>query len=718
MSTSKIIGEVNDLYTMHGGCCDPMKTILAIDYAVERSVIDINELNEESEKGCLFVARDGTIYDGVSSGEESEAQYKIVPTGLITKFNNVPLLASFCKDKDREWHGAYVGTLDKLFETYKEFYKGQHDFSEQYIDLCFGDKPLLNLYGFGLAEILKNQNNYVFVPTEESETVYVSGDDSTATFNTVTLNVSDKIASLTKSLEKAQTQLSTSKLSKAKRKKLETRINQLKSDIAKEEALKEKDKQGDDITEPVNIEDTATIKPVEQDNPVKVDEPIKSIESAEPNEPAQEVVKPRRGRRPAAKNDDKPVAKRRARTKAEIEEELEITKASLEDYKNRFDEYTQTTQSKISELEKENAELAGGSKNLDTYIQSMSDMTDKLKMENAELLKEKDKLTDDNKRLLDRNIELSKQIENSRKSGVVKVVTDDEDKSTVDMSMGIDTQKLSDEASEILDDVADAAGIKSVCDIIYKKLIDKERWITKSGDNALRFYIKPLMRFVYNIISNSKPGDDSRNKGNGYVFSSNRKKLLINTNLVDCYGNAIYIIDHTPNEKSYTRKTLTVMQSKSSLVADGFTVESIRQLPGHVKFFDKSEYIFDACIEDFDLEDDEHLDHIINDRRNRFPESYRNVPAKIIADKLKNSVEQAIQISEIDYRYVMPMYNPKLNELEFLIPFYLDNHYGQKPELAIIVSKKQSFWKVFTIIKNEYAYFNARLLCNPNGSVF
>lgn len=705
MSTSKIIGEVSELFNKQGGCYDPMKTVIAIDYAVESSVIDINELNAESEKGCLFVAKDGTIYDGVSSGEESEAQYKLVPTGLITKFNNVPLLASFCKDKDRTWHGAYVGTLDKLFDTYREFYKGQHKFSEQYIDLCFGEKPLLNIYGFGLKEIVANPDNYVFVKDNESNTVYTSGSSET---QSVGVSVQDKVTKLKKSLEKAENQLNTVKMSKAKRRKLEARINQLKADISKEKALMVNEEQEKDTKQEVNN------MSIESKSLTGAEKEIDNLSIGNKSLPADTALdtdsttvetsttdesKPRRGRKPAVKGEDKQVTRKRTRTKADIEAELASAIDNIEVYKAR-----------IAELEKQNADLAVNSANTD-------------EIEFNKLVDEKSSLEEKNKRLLDANIELSRQIESFRKNnstnGNATVNHTNLHVHAVENTTSIDTSKFSDEASEIIEeDGFDAAGIKSVCDIIYNKLINKERWLTKSGDNALKMYIKPLMQFVYNFINKSKPGDGLRDRGPGYVFSSNRRKLLINTNLIDCYGNDIYIIDHTPSEKDYNNKTITVMQSKSSLVADGFTVESIRQLPGHVKFFDKSEYVFDACIDDFDLEDDEHLDHIINDRRNRFPSHYRNVPAKIIADKLKNSVEQAIKISEIDYRYIMPMYNPKLNELEFLIPFYLDNHYGQKPELTIIVSKKQSFWKVFTIIKNEYAYFNARLLCNPNESVF
>lgn len=712
MATSKILGEVSRLYCNQGECSDPMKTIIAIDYAVERSVIDIDELNGESEKGCLFVAKDGTIYDGVSYGEESEAHYKLVPTGLNTKFNNVPLLASFCKDKEKRWQGVYVGTLDKLFETYKEFYSGQHAFSDQYIDLCYGERPLLNLYGFGLKEILGNDDNYVFDQCEEDTRVYNIGN-----VETNQINVTDKLTSLNKSLERAQKQLHTSKLSKSKRRKLETRINQIKSDIDKQKALIEKERALENeenapsiIEEVAKVEEVSSVNtlttPNESDKKVEQNDSVNSSDSVESTDQDEltESTPKKRGRRATSKSSldtTESAPKRKAKTKAEIAEELEQTKKALADCKDAFDKYVADTEITLENLKEENSRLS-------------QDSLDSTTVENDELAKRNAELNDKYNKLLKKNIELARQVEVARKANC----TNTSPRSSVDSKISIDESKLNTEASEIMNnDFADTSGIKQVCDVIYKKLLNQERWMLQSGDNGLRFYIKNLMLFIYNRISKVKQDGGNKNSGDGYVFSSNKKKLLINTNLIDCYGNFIYIIDHTPHEKQYSNKTVTVMQSKSNLVADGFSVESVRHLPGCVKFFDKSNHIFDACIEDFDLEDEEHLNHIINERRYRFPESYKDVPAKNIADKLRASIEQAIRISEVDYRYIMPMYNPNYDEIEFLIPFYLDNHYGQRPELAIIVSKKQSFWRVFTVIKTEYAYFNARLLCNPNSSM-
>lgn len=731
MATSRVIGEATNLYTAHGGCGDPIKAIMSIGYAVECSVIDIKKLNDESEKGCIFVAKDGTIYNDASAGAERAAQYKIVPTGLITKFNNVPLLASFYKDRNKEWHGVYVGTLSKLFETYKQFYGNSCDFSDQYMELCYGDKPLYNIYGFGLSEVVKNEDNYILLNDSDSVS-YTVGD-----IKSPTIGESTKLTNLKNSLERSQKQLRTLKLSKSKRKKLELKIKQLQSDIEKEQALVDTTNMNNTETkESVNTEglsttaetatettatdetettataETETTATAETETEVTAtaETATEATATTETNEQAKTPKKV--GRKAPARPDG--TVKRRFKTKAEIEEELIETKKRLDECKVKLEEYEKSSQEKAEEASIDSA-------NIDEYIKSICDKLTVLEEENKRLSDENKSFSVKNKSLLEKNTELTKQANKlaNRNTSTTISSQSTQDKTLNSNRVSTNAKDVTDEASEVFgDDFMELAGIEPVCDAIYNKLLDKERWINADNENTLKFYIKPLMQFVYGLINRAKPGDPEKSAGNGYIFSTYHKKLLINTNLIDTYGNSIYIIDHTPNEKSYTRKTVTVMQSKSALVADGFSAESIRQLPGLVKFFDKSKYIFSACIEDFDLEDDEHLDHIINERRMRFPYKYKDVSAKIIADKLKSSIAQAIQISEIDYRYVMPMYNTKLNELEFLIPFYLDNHYGQKPELAIIVAKKHSFWKVFTVIKSEYAYYNARLLCKPDNNVF
>ena len=251
--------------------------------------------------------------------------------------------------------------------------------------------------------------------------------------------------------------------------------------------------------------------------------------------------------------------------------------------------------------------------------------------------------------------------------------------------------------------------LKLVAEEIYDKLLVKEDWANEDYAR-LCFYIQSIIYYVQNKALANKDIE-------GVICSINNDKALINTNLIDNYGNFIYIIDHNYMSFDFNKKPITVMKSKSSLIDEGFDIKSIKILPEVLKFVESpSELIFDGDINDFDLEDEEHLNHIINERRYRFPDKYSNVSCKLICDKIRTSIEQAVKISKIDYRYVIPMYNIRLLEVEFLIPLHLDTHYGQTPELAIIVTNKNGLWKIFTILPTADACENARLISNIKDS--
>ena len=242
---------------------------------------------------------------------------------------------------------------------------------------------------------------------------------------------------------------------------------------------------------------------------------------------------------------------------------------------------------------------------------------------------------------------------------------------------------------------------------IYNKLMFKEKWASGCR-TSIPFYLKSLLT----AINNERDMDVVR--GNGYMLSSDKRMCLINTGLIDIYGNFIYIVDKTPTVTEFRSKTVVVAESKTELIDFGFEPKELRNMPDKFQFVsDVKELIFDADIADFDFDDTEHLNHIINERIARFPEKFRAESSANICDRLKNAVEQAIKISKIDYRYVLPKYDLVNRDIQFLIPLYLDTTFGQRPELAIVVSKNRGIWKIFTVLNLSDAYMDARLVCNP-----
>lgn len=251
----------------------------------------------------------------------------------------------------------------------------------------------------------------------------------------------------------------------------------------------------------------------------------------------------------------------------------------------------------------------------------------------------------------------------------------------------------------------------TVYDEIYSRLLIKENW--RIGDrDRLRYYIKSLVE----KIAYEQTREDG-NIGNGYVLSEDRTKCLFNTGLIDEFNNDIYLIDLDNEEPNFSDKNIIMASSKAVITMYGFNKENILNMPKPVKFYeDKGDLIFDGTIDEFDLEDNYRLYHIIQERRGRFPEKYRDVNCDIIGDKIKNSIQKAVRLSERDYKYIVPMYNLKDNKIQYLLPLHLDRSIDEPPELAIVVGENNGFYSVYTILKTEDAYSNARLLCRPDSA--
>ena len=80
---------------------------------------------------------------------------------------------------------------------------------------------------------------------------------------------------------------------------------------------------------------------------------------------------------------------------------------------------------------------------------------------------------------------------------------------------------------------------------------------------------------------------------------------------------------------------------------------------------------------------------------------------------LKTSVEYAVKMSKIDYKFIVPSYSIANNEIQFLIPFYVDLG-NKKPVCAIVTTKENGRYVLKTILPIDTAYNNARLLSIPD----
>jgi predicted RNA binding protein with dsRBD fold (UPF0201 family) len=88
-------GNSKALFSVHGTIEDAEKVLKAMESMTDKHDFNINELNDTSETGGIYIKQNGEICDTFSKSDEAIARYKIVPTGLTFRYSDYPLLASF-----------------------------------------------------------------------------------------------------------------------------------------------------------------------------------------------------------------------------------------------------------------------------------------------------------------------------------------------------------------------------------------------------------------------------------------------------------------------------------------------------------------------------------------------------------------------------------------------------------------------------------------------
>ena len=242
---------------------------------------------------------------------------------------------------------------------------------------------------------------------------------------------------------------------------------------------------------------------------------------------------------------------------------------------------------------------------------------------------------------------------------------------------------------------------------IMNSLLLKEAWDEKG--EMLYHYIGNIK---IKIMSDINRGGLNNIRGNGYILNEERNMIIFNTGLINTYGKDIYLIVDIEKDRDGVHIVRTkLLPEKGTLLELGFRRQDLVDMPTPICFYkSKGDLIFDGTEDDFDFGDSFRLKHILEDRRYRFPEKYADTPDDVLADKLISSIKRAIKLSTRDYKYVIPMYNLKASEMQFLMPLYLDKSIDDTPELVLVVGKSNGFYKAYTVLDLDSAYLNARLI--------
>lgn len=238
-----------------------------------------------------------------------------------------------------------------------------------------------------------------------------------------------------------------------------------------------------------------------------------------------------------------------------------------------------------------------------------------------------------------------------------------------------------------------------------------ENFVTKEIMEAMMFKDEHTMNKIevtLRCLKRKIECNISENNGKHYVMNRNLTRVLYNTGFVDEYGNYILMVAETDGVKLYSQE---VIRSKIKLTEMQFSCKDIEP----VKLYDsKEELIFEGNMEDFDLEASSGVEHVIKDRAERFPDEVKGLSDKKMYDAIKSSIEFDLKMQERDIKWILPFYNIKYNEIQYLFPLYIYSDYTESADLVLIIHKENNIYRIGTVISVEQALTNASAVGEPN----
>ncbi len=205
------------------------------------------------------------------------------------------------------------------------------------------------------------------------------------------------------------------------------------------------------------------------------------------------------------------------------------------------------------------------------------------------------------------------------------------------------------------------------------------------------------------------------------ITSDDNKYIVFNSNLLDKYFHEIYIVseivmdeDGTSYQNPFRLKSLTDL-IKLGFKVNGAQIKNIDELPQKPSFFnDINEVIFqtnwtiDRSFEKFE--------HIIEERKERFPAEYQSKKNDELARALDNAINYAVAIAQRNYKFIVPQYRPQDNKIQLLMPIYLSGSFTERPDFALILDpdSNHQIYLPQTILPLDAAYQNARLIAKPD----
>ncbi len=223
----------------------------------------------------------------------------------------------------------------------------------------------------------------------------------------------------------------------------------------------------------------------------------------------------------------------------------------------------------------------------------------------------------------------------------------------------------------------------------------------------------PILKSYLENIFGKLRREAAEGKENKVVYSSDGQHILFNTNLPDTFGHDILILADVRKKSNGEEYYENPYMSKSGLYGRRQYGFNTNATPEPATFFeDVNEVIFQSSWQ-IDTNFD-HLSHIIQDNRSRFPKEYQGKAPIEVAGDLEKAIGLATRMAKRNFKYIAPMYRPQKNGIQLLMPIYLSGSYKQAPDFALVLTPEDGIYVPETILPIEGAYQNARLIAMPD----
>lgn len=233
----------------------------------------------------------------------------------------------------------------------------------------------------------------------------------------------------------------------------------------------------------------------------------------------------------------------------------------------------------------------------------------------------------------------------------------------------------------------------SLADNLYKDLL----YPTFRTSQGLDRYLKICGSRMWDLVNEKK--------SQYYIYNKDKTEIIINSGLINKYTEDVFII-YSIHLGIKSFKPVEVVQGKNNMLMHNFTKEQTTQMKSlsPINFFNDNQSRFlEAKYDDFDL-NYANLNHVLNERRMRFPENIQALSDAEIVNKINMNLEFGLKILHRDPFFAKASYsgNIKHKGIAWMLPLYLNSVYGTgNPELVMLIVKVGDFYEIKTVLNYD-----------------